>query len=182
MHTVPLLDDRGFYVADSHAIVTYLITKYGADKKSILYPNDIQDRTTVDSRLYFDTGVLFIKLKNITLKGLLGKITEIGQEDIDSVEEAYQMAESYLNKSKFIALDHFTVADICTGATITSLNVMVPIDAEKFPKLIQWIAALYTEKCFQEINAPGIEKVNVYINYLLEGNKKSLGEEEILAQ
>lgn len=180
MHSIPLLNDRGFYVADSHAIATYLITKYGADKRSTLYPNDVQDKATVDSRLYFDTGVLFVRLIEIVRGIKKGEITEIGQAQIEAVEEAYKITETYLNKSQYIALDHFTVADICAGATITSLNVMVPIDAEKFPRLIQWIGALYTEDCFPEVNAPGLEQFNVRINTLLESSNNS-GEEGVKA-
>lgn len=181
MHTVPLLNDRGFYIADSHAIATYLITKYGADKRSTLYPNDIQDKATVDSRLYFDTGVLFTRLSEIVRGVIKGEIAQIGQKQIDAIEEVYQITESYLNKSQYIALDHFTVADICTGATITSLNVVVPIDAQKFPRLIQWVGALYIENCFQEVNAPGLEQFNILLNALLERNNSSSGEEGVKA-
>lgn len=56
-HTVPTLDDDGFYVCDSHAIMTYLISKYGKDKS--LYPDDLKKRTRIDQRLHFDSSTLF---------------------------------------------------------------------------------------------------------------------------
>ncbi|KAF4531265.1 hypothetical protein B566_EDAN019338 [Ephemera danica] len=56
-HTVPTLDDNGFYIWDSHAINAYLVTKYG--KNDSLYPRDPQKRAIIDQRLHFDSGILF---------------------------------------------------------------------------------------------------------------------------
>lgn len=56
-HTVPTMDDNGFYIWDSHAISTYLIQKYGKDDS--LYPKDLQKRAVIDQRLHFDSGTLF---------------------------------------------------------------------------------------------------------------------------
>lgn len=56
-HTIPLLDDDGFYLADSHAINAYLVQKYGKDDS--LYPKNLKERAKVDERLHFDNGTLF---------------------------------------------------------------------------------------------------------------------------
>lgn len=160
MHSIPVLDDRGFIVADSHAIVTYLVSKFGADKRGVLYPSDLQVRATVDSRLFFDASILFGCLKTILTEAEGGPT----EKHIASVEDAYQILERYLNQTTYVACDHFTVADICVGATVTSLNVIVPIDADKFPRTIAWIGDLYAESCFPEINAPGVQEFNVAIH------------------
>ncbi|KAK9887090.1 hypothetical protein WA026_020034 [Henosepilachna vigintioctopunctata] len=52
-HTVPTLDDDGFYLFESGAIMTYLVNKYGKDDS--LYPKDIKKRATVDQLLNFST-------------------------------------------------------------------------------------------------------------------------------
>jgi len=44
-HTVPLLDDNGVLVWDSHAIVCYLVGKYA--KSDELYPKDLVKRAQV---------------------------------------------------------------------------------------------------------------------------------------
>lgn len=64
-HTVPTLDDNGNIICDSHAIVTYLIGKYGKDDS--LYPKDLYKRALVDQRLHFDSGVLFVRLRAIVV-------------------------------------------------------------------------------------------------------------------
>lgn len=164
MHTIPLLEDGDFVLADSHAIVTYLITKYGGDKSCKLYPCDIYTRGVVNSRLYFDTGILFPRLRAVTEPTFLGTLTGPTGEHIQKIEEAYQMLEAYLNKTLYLALDHFTVADICAGATVTSLNMIVPIDCERFPKLIEWFGLLHAETCFQEINSEGVTELIDLLN------------------
>lgn len=64
-HTVPLLDDDGKIIWDSHAIATYLIEKYGKDDS--LYSADLYERAVINQRLHFDSGVLFVRLIAITV-------------------------------------------------------------------------------------------------------------------
>lgn len=58
-HTIPtLVDDDGFVLWDSHAIMPYLVSKYGKDDS--LYPKDLKKRAVIDQRLHFDSNVLFL--------------------------------------------------------------------------------------------------------------------------
>lgn len=49
----------------SHAINAYLVNKFGKD--DTLYPKDPQKRAIVDQRLHFDSGVLFPRMRDITV-------------------------------------------------------------------------------------------------------------------
>jgi len=56
-HTIPtLVEDDGFILVDSHAIMGYLVDKYGKDDS--LYPRDLRKRATVNHRLHFECGIL----------------------------------------------------------------------------------------------------------------------------
>lgn len=171
MHTIPLLEDGDFTVVDSHAIAVYLITKFGADKRKTLYPEDIYLTATIDARLHFDTGVLFPRLRAIIDPTMSGLLSGPNDEIIAKVDDAYQMLETYLNKTQFLACDHFTVADICAGATVTSLNTLIPVEGDRFPKLIDWITSLYEQECFMEINAAGVQEFSAFMNQCWETNR-----------
>lgn len=60
-HTIPLIDDNGTIVYESHAIIVYLVTKYAKDDS--LYPTDPTTRAKVNAALHFDSGVLFARLR-----------------------------------------------------------------------------------------------------------------------
>lgn len=51
-----VLNDGGKVIWGSHAILAYLISKYGKDDS--LYPKDFYKRALVDQMLYFENGVI----------------------------------------------------------------------------------------------------------------------------
>lgn len=65
-HTIPtLVDDDGFTIWDSHAIMIYLVSKYAKDDS--LYPTDLKKRALIDQRLHFESGVVFAYLRRIAV-------------------------------------------------------------------------------------------------------------------
>lgn len=58
-HTVPILDDSGFYLSEGRAISAYLVNRYAKCQDYKLYPKEAKKRAIVDQRLYFDLGVFY---------------------------------------------------------------------------------------------------------------------------
>lgn len=61
-HTVPTLDDSGFYLCESRAIIAYLANKYGS-RDEPLYSKDPKVRAIIDQRLYFDAITFYPALR-----------------------------------------------------------------------------------------------------------------------
>ncbi|KAJ0173908.1 hypothetical protein K1T71_010054 [Dendrolimus kikuchii] len=154
LHTVPVLEDGDFALADSHSIITYLVSKYGAEKRAELYPVDLKTRAIIDQRLFFDTGYVFPRIKDAIMTLLRNKKL-LSPEQITSTEEVYGFMEKYLEASKFLAGNHITLADISLVASVSSLDVLVPIDS-KYIKLKEWFEVLKNQEWYQNGNVPGL--------------------------
>ena len=60
---VPVIDDDGFKLGESRAIIQYFCNKYVPDSE--LYPKDPKKRAQVDRLLYFDAGTLFTATRGV---------------------------------------------------------------------------------------------------------------------
>lgn len=172
-HTIPtLVDDDGFTVWDSHAIMIYLVSKYAKD--DALYPKDIKKRAVIDQRLHFESGVVFALLRRIAVRYLsfvdyqvineLQRALVVGGQDFieqknkDGVIESYGFLNLFLEGRSWVAGDFKSIADYSLLSSIGTLNTVIPVDAERFPKVIAWM-----KKCEElpeyEVNKRGLKEM-----------------------
>ncbi|XP_052894539.1 glutathione S-transferase 1-like [Anopheles moucheti] len=167
-HTIPLIDDNGTIVRDSHAIIVYLVTKYGKDDS--LYPTDVVTRSKVNAALHFDSGVLFARARFCVESVLYYKSAEVSQEKIDNVYRAYQLLNDTLIDD-YIVGNRMTLADLSCIATISSMHAMYPIDGAKHPKLIAWVERLAKLPYYKVTNQEGAEELAQLYRAKLEENR-----------
>ncbi|KAF5270020.1 hypothetical protein FQR65_LT05819 [Abscondita terminalis] len=137
LHTVPALDDNGKIVCDSHVINTYIVDKYG--KNDCLYPKDFYQRALVHQGIIFDVENIFPVLKDICVRYVQKKINYLEPRTIQTVLDGYGLLESMLKKTGWVALDQITLADVSCYTTISSLNFHVPIKADIYPNVSNWM-------------------------------------------
>jgi glutathione S-transferase len=117
---IPVIDDDGFSLGQSHAIIRYLAATRSADD---LLPRDPKQRAIVESWMEWQgievsnghRGAVMANVFNIKLPG--------GQEVVDhSLTEwpkLMAVIDAQLNKTgAYIAGAEFTLADICIGLTV----------------------------------------------------------------
>lgn len=167
LHTIPLIEDGDFILADSHAIITYLVTRYGAEKRSQLYPNEYCSRAIIDQRMYFENSIIFPTFRAIMISILKDKTPGPTEEQTSNAEKIYGYLETYLEASEFLASDHITLADISVVASVTTLNLMVPI-SDKFVKTHEWLEKLYNKDWYQKANVPGLAQIEAFVKHFLE--------------
>ncbi|KAL7737316.1 hypothetical protein ACLKA6_012932 [Drosophila palustris] len=155
-HTVPMLEDDGACIWDSHAIICYLVSKYAKDDS--LYPKDLLKRAVVDQRLHFESGVMFANaLRSITAPLIIHGLKVVPKERIQAITEVYDFLENFLKDHDYIAGDHLTIADFSVVTTVSSLPAFVEIDAAKYVKLTAWIKRLEKLPYYSE-NSVGVQQ------------------------
>ena len=165
---MPLLDDNGVIIADSHAICAYLSEKYG--KTDRLYPKDLVKRALVDGRMHFDSGHLFARLRFIYEPILYFKSSEMPIDRIQSVQTAWDILERFLEKSDFVCGDEMTIADICIMATVSSADEIIPFDPVKHSKIIKWMDRMSKLPNYQQLNGNGAKALQTVLRDLKQKN------------
>ncbi|EEZ99066.1 Glutathione S-transferase D4-like Protein [Tribolium castaneum] len=161
-HTIPtLVDDDGFIIWDSHAIMIYLVSKYAKD--DALYPKDIKKRAVIDQRLHFESGVVFALLRRIARPIVIGGQDFIEEKNQKGVIESYAFLDQFLDGRKWVAGDFKSIADYSLLSSISTLNKVIPVDPEKYPRVIAWL-----KKCEElpeyEANRKGVQEMADMIN------------------
>ncbi|KAH8401565.1 hypothetical protein KR009_006525 [Drosophila setifemur] len=149
-HTVPVLDDNGTVIWDSHAVATYLVDKYG--KSDELYPKDLTTRARINQRLFFDASVLYAGLAAVSGPFWVNGVTVVPQDKLDTIHRGLKTLEAFLVSGKFLIGDSLTVADFCSGPIVSSLPAAVDIDPVAYPKITAWLDRLDEIPYYKEIN------------------------------
>ncbi|KAH0809059.1 hypothetical protein GEV33_013732 [Tenebrio molitor] len=166
-HTVPTLeDDDDFVVWDSHVINGYLVDKYGGIDDS-LYPTDMNERAKVNQKLHFDTELALLSSR--ILKSILhGGKKSAPQEQVDEIVERYDFLEKFLSVNSHVALGHLTIADFSVIATVSTIDLIVPVDLKKYPKIAAWMKKMQALP-YYAANKNGLDKIRGQIAAALEG-------------
>ncbi|XP_017038704.1 glutathione S-transferase 1-like [Drosophila ficusphila] len=160
-HTVPVLDDNGIILWDSHAIATYLVDKYG--KSDELYPKDLVKRALINQRLFFEASVTFPGLYNIARPFWFEGVTEVPQEKLDTVHRGLKLLESFLASSSYLVGESLTLADLTAGPTVSGLRAVVDIESAVYPKITAWLDRLNQIPFYKEINEGPVQE---YVAFL----------------
>lgn len=153
-HTIPVLDDNGVIVVDSHAICAYLSEKYGETDR--LYPKDLEKRALVDARLHFDSSNLFARLRFLYEPVLFMKSTELADDRIQLLQTSWDILERFLENSLYVCGDEMTIADFSLVSTAASATEIVPLEREKHLKIIEWMERMSQLSYYDELNGEGI--------------------------
>jgi len=136
---VPVIDDDGFVLYESNAIIRYLCNK----AESALYPKDLQKRAMVDQWCDFITGLVgnaFGKVYfNIAVAPRLS--IEVDQRSLEEgrsfIDKYLPVLENQLSNNEYIVGDALSIADIALIATLDSAET-IEIDMSLYPNLSAW--------------------------------------------
>ena len=137
---VPVIDDDGFVLSESMAINMYLAKKHGK-----LYPKDAKNEALMWQWSLWETDRLDRQIVNYCRHTndlpAAERKSEIAKAAWDECVPAFDVLETALSKSQWLAGAEFSVADLnVAGALYRGLSV----DLTKWPKVKAWL-----ERCWE---------------------------------
>ncbi|XP_013137799.1 PREDICTED: glutathione S-transferase 1-1 [Papilio polytes] len=133
---IPVLDDDGFYLSESNAILQYICDKYAPGNE--LYPLDSKTRAIVNHRLCFNLSTYYANISAYTMAPIFFDYqrTELG---LKKVHMALDVFETYLQRlgTKYAAADHLTIADFQLINSTMTLEA-IDFDFSKYTKIYKW--------------------------------------------
>ena len=146
---VPVIDDDGFVLYESNAIVRYLAAKHGA---GTLWPNDLKVRADADRWMDWATSTLAVPMTPL-FWGMIRTPPE--QRNLEAIEaerlktEAImQILDARLADRPYVAGDSLTMADIPVGC-FTYRWYALPMQHGDHPNLKRWYERLQERPAFR---------------------------------
>ena len=147
--TIPVIEDDGFVLWESNAIVRYLGAKYGAGS---FWPVAPEARAETDKWVEWTANVLYPDF--ITVFWELHRVPE-SERNIDLVESALarlnkscQLAEQMLEGKRFVAGETLTFGDISFGSSLYRYFTM-EIVRPSLPGIEAYYASLQERPAYQ---------------------------------
>nr|QHU79971.1 glutathione S-transferase D4 [Bemisia tabaci] len=155
LHTIPVLDDDGFVLYESRAILRYLANKY--EKDDLLYPKDPQKRALVDQALDFDMNTFYRPFFDYWIYCMIGPAPH-DEERFQKVYKSFPIFDDMLKNSDFVTGKNLTIADISLLAGVSSVNA-VGFDIANYPNIVRWFAnCKQAVPDYQELNDNGVQE------------------------
>jgi glutathione S-transferase len=154
---VPVLEDDGFLLWESCAIMQYLADKHGAEA---LYPKELKARADVNRWMFFAAQHFSPAIGILTWEYLWKKF--VTGQDPDPVEiakgEAFvhqhaAVLDQHLATRQWISGDRLTLADFALAAPMMYVSrAKVPV--EKYRHLLAWFERMQQLPAWQQTETP----------------------------
>ncbi|XP_076936909.1 glutathione S-transferase F12-like [Bidens hawaiensis] len=114
---VPVVEDGDFRLFESRAIIRYYATKY-SDKNPNLYGTTLEEKAIIDQWLeveahHFNDMVYNIVFQKLIIPKMGGKTDiDLVQNCVKKLEQVLDIYEQRLSKTRYLAGEWFTLADL----------------------------------------------------------------------
>jgi len=148
---VPVIDDGGFIVWESSAVVRYLANAYG---KGTLAPTDVKDLAVADQWTDWSMTTVYPEL----IPGLFAPLIRVPAKDRDPADlaakakrsgERFAMLDAHMAGRDYITGSTFTFADVIVGSLLYRYYTM-PIERPDLPNMKAWYDRLCQRKPYQD--------------------------------
>ena len=157
----PVIDDDGRVVAETGAIIEYLVERYGHG--ALLPPAGSDEALRYRYWLHFAEGsampmlvmtLLFNRLSGAMPPEAAAQVTGLQQSYVDPQRAAHlDLLEAELSRSAWLAGDAFTAADVMMSFPVEAAVSRGGLGER--PKLLAWLAAIQARPAYRAALAAG---------------------------
>lgn len=150
---VPAIDDDGFYLFESNAIMKYLCRKHGSG----LYPDDLQSQAFVDQWCDFAASLLAPAYSRVVFNRIFAPMSGARVSE-ESLADGLRFVANYLPViderlaiSRFIAGQKMTIADLAILAVLDPSEAC-GIELSEFKPLYKWREKLRAKPFYRAVH------------------------------
>lgn len=165
---VPALDDDGFKLAESNAIIRYLANK----QESILYPHELKPRALVDQWLDFISQHVATASSKILFNTYFYQLAGVAIDE-RSLQDGHQFLEQYLPIIEKQLINHpyvngeaMTLADISLLSALDACEV-IKINLSLYSHLENWRKNLMKQAFYTDCHESYTATFNKLLGHLL---------------
>ncbi len=148
---VPVIDDEGFYLSESNAILRYLADRF----QSNLFPKGLKARALIDRMMDYSG----MTIANLTAKIMFHRYIchylkvapnpRVLSDAQEELAEEFSLLEKMLAQSKYLVSDQLSLADL---ALLSALDVceVIQVSFSEFPALDAWRKNLMQMPFYQQ--------------------------------
>ena len=156
----PVITDGVLVLAESGAIVEYIIGKYGAGRLSLgpAHPD-------------FAQYLYWFHFANANLQPNMGRNMVLKRLDLaqdnptlvgmrDRLDRALALVDARLGEVDYLAGSEFTAADIMIVFTLSTMRYFLPVDLAPYPNILAYLARIGSREAYQRAmqkGDPGME-------------------------
>ncbi|GMP03463.1 glutathione S-transferase family protein [Bradyrhizobium sp. TM239] len=151
----PVVTDGDLVLAESGAIVDYIVAKYG-NGRLVLGPND-------PAFLQF---LYWLHFANGSLQPGMGRMMILNRLDLAKdnatllamkgrLDRAYDLLDARLREAEYLAGNAFTTADIMTVFSLTTMRYFQPYDLARCPNVVKYLGRVSARPAYRRAMEKG---------------------------
>jgi glutathione S-transferase len=158
---VPVLDDGGFVLCESHAIMMYLA---GGSPNQTLYPSDLQAQAHVNRWMFWCAAHFQPAISVLNWEHVVKRLAGLGTPDASEilrgerlVQETAALLDSHLASREWVAGSAMTLADISLATPLMTIAT-AKLPVAQFKHLSNWFARIQSRESWMRtaVTAPGM--------------------------
>jgi glutathione S-transferase len=153
--TAPVITDGELVLAESGAIVQYIIARYGDGRLAL-----------TDGHPDFAQFLFWFHFANGTLQASMGRSMILGRLKLAEndpvlvaatgrLDRAFDLVEARIGEAQYFAGDAFTAADIMMGFSLTTMRYFLPYDLARFPNLRGYLQRIGSREAYRRAMEKG---------------------------